>query len=128
NTGSFDWRVLVAEAVGALVFTFAFAAAVYQRYEGGKAAALIGGGLFMGIIIASVASNAILNPAVALGNQSWARAYIFGPIIGGVIGTNLYVLLFAPSKALVARSSTDAGVTAPAVSARSKTAATASKA
>lgn len=93
---SFDWRVLVAEAVGTAVFTFIVAAAVFQRYESTKAAALIGGGLFMGVVVASLASNAILNPAVALANQSWGRAYIFGPIIGAVIGMNLYVLLFAP--------------------------------
>src|SRR5690606_27786993 len=83
------------------VFTFVFAAAVYQSLEDGKKAALIGGGLFLGIIAASLASNAVLNPAIALGNQSWSRAYIFGPIIGGVIGFNLYVLLFAPVSSLV---------------------------
>lgn len=97
----FDWKVLVAEAVGAFVFTFAVAAAVYQNLENVSKAALIGGGLFLGIIAASLASNAVLNPAIALANQSWARAYIFGPVIGGVIGFNLYVLLFAPASALV---------------------------
>ncbi len=97
----FDWKVLVAEAIGTFVFTFVFAAAIYQEYEDGKKAALIGGGLFMGIVIASLASNAVLNPAIALANQSWSRAYIFGPIIGGVIGFNLYVLLFAPASSLI---------------------------
>ncbi|MBA2279570.1 aquaporin [Candidatus Saccharibacteria bacterium] len=101
---TFDWKILVAEAVGMAVFAFMVAAAVYQRYEGGKAAALMGGGLVVGIIVASLASNAILNPAVALANQSWSRAYIFGPIIGSVIGMNLYVLLFAPANALLVRS------------------------
>lgn len=98
---AFDWRVLVAEAVGTMVFTMLVAAAVFSRYEGGKAAALIGGGLFLGVVVASLASNAVLNPAVALANQSWGRAYIFGPIIGAVIGMNLYVLLFAPLSELV---------------------------
>ena len=94
---SFDWKVLIAEAVGAFVFTFAIAAAIYQEeLDLGRRAAIIGGGLFLGVIAASLASNAILNPAIALANQSWARAYIFGPIIGGVVGFNLYVLLFAP--------------------------------
>ncbi len=122
----FDWRVLVAEAVGMAVFTFVVAAAVYQKYEGGRAAALIGGGFFLGIIVASLASNGILNPAVALGNQSWSRAYIFGPIIGGVIGMNLYVLLFAPARALVSGAvASSAGTTA---NAKTKTTAVASKA
>lgn len=97
---TFDWKILVAEAVGTLVFTFLVASAVFQRYEGGKAAALIGGGLAVGVFVASLASNAVLNPAVALANQSWSWAYAAGPIIGALIGMNLYVLLFAPIEAL----------------------------
>jgi aquaporin Z len=100
---AFDWKVLVAEAVGAMVFTFMIAAATYQNYSPSKVAALVGGGLFVGMIVASLASNAILNPSVALANQSWARAYIFGPIIGSVVGMNLYVLLFAPAGSLSLR-------------------------
>lgn len=92
---SFDWRVLVAELVGTAVFTFGIAAAVYQKYEGGKLAATIGGSLLMGILAASVVSNGLLNPALALGVQSWSKAYVFGPLVGGLVGMNLYALLFA---------------------------------
>ncbi len=99
---TFDWRVLIAEGLGALVFTFGIAAAVYQNYEGGKFAGTVAVSLFTGIVVASVASNALLNPAVALANQSWDRAYIFGPLVGGIVGMNLYALLFAPDRALVA--------------------------
>lgn len=102
---TFDWKVLVAEALGTLVFTFAVAAAVYQKFEGGKLAATVGAGLFAGIIVASLASNAALNPALALANQSWGRAYIFGPIIGAVVGMNLYALLFAPEGSMVSLAS-----------------------
>lgn len=98
----FDWRTLVAEAVGAFVFTFGIAAAIYQKYEGGKLAATIGGSLFLGILVAGVASNGILNPAAALGVQSWSRAYVAGPIIGAIVGMNLYILLFAPESSLKA--------------------------
>jgi glycerol uptake facilitator-like aquaporin len=98
----FDWRTLVAEATGAFVFTFGIAAAVYQKYEGGKLAATIGGSLFLGILVAGVASNGILNPAAALGVQSWSRAYVAGPIIGAIVGMNLYILLFAPESSLKA--------------------------
>lgn len=115
---AFDWRVLVAEAVGTFVFTFSIAAAVYNRYEGGKAAALIGGGLFLGVIAASLASNGVLNPAIALGNQSWARAYIFGPIIGSVVAMNLYLLLFAPTNALAPARASAKVVEAPVVPAK----------
>jgi len=96
----FEWKILVAEVVGTLVFTFLVASAVFQRYEGAKAAALIGGGLTVGVFVASLGSNALLNPAIALGNQSWSWAYATGPIIGALIGMNLYVLLFAPISSL----------------------------
>lgn len=117
---NFEWRVLWAEFMGAFVFTFAVAAAVYHRYEGSKLAATMGMALFVGIILASLASNAILNPAVALANQSWGRAYIFGPLAGSLVGMNLYALLFAPraERAAVVASKTTTTVT----SARSSTA------
>lgn len=98
---SFDWRVLVAELVGTMIFTFGIAAAVYQKYEGGKLAATVGGSLMLGLLVASVASNGILNPAVALGVQSWSKAYVFGPLVGGIIGMNLYAVLFADKEAVV---------------------------
>lgn len=111
---AFDWKVLVAEAVGTFVFTFAIAAAVYSNYDAPTKAALIGGGLLMGVIAASLASNGVLNPAIALANQSWARAYIFGPIIGAVVAMNLYVLLFAPASSLVTARAKAESVTAEA--------------
>lgn len=92
----FSWKVFVAEAIGALVFTFGVAAAVYNKYEGGALAATVGVSLFAGILIASIASNALINPAVAVGVQSWNWAYATAPLVGGVIGTNLYAMLYAP--------------------------------
>jgi len=100
----FEWTILVSELVGAFVFTFGVAAAVYQKYEGGKLAATIGGSLAVGVIIAGIASNGVINPAAALGIDSWSKAYVVGPLVGGVIGVNLYALLFAPRPSLVARS------------------------
>jgi aquaporin Z len=120
---AFDWKILVAEAVGAMVFTMLIAAAVYSNYNTGKTAALIGGGLFLGVIVASLASNAVLNPAIALANQSWGRAYIFGPIIGAVVGMNLYVLLFAPEVSLIPRRSARASSGSTVSAVRTKTAA-----
>lgn len=93
--GKFDWKVLIAEAVGALVFGFGIASAVYQKYEGGKLAFTIGASLTIGILVASLASNGVLNPAVALGLQSMNWAYAVGPLVGSIVGMNLYALLFA---------------------------------
>lgn len=97
----FQWPVAVAEIVGTAIFGFGIAAALYQKYEGGKLAMAIGGSLAVGILVAGVASNGLLNPAVALGVQSWNKAYVAGPIIGAVVGMNLYAMLFAGDKALV---------------------------
>lgn len=91
-------KVLVAEAVGTAIFGLAAAAAVYNNYLESKKAALFGGGLALGIIAASSASAGILNPAVALGANAWTwTTYVLGPVLGGLIGVNLYGLVFAPA-------------------------------
>lgn len=91
----FEWKVFIAEAVGAAVFLFGVTSAVYQKYEGGKLAFAVGTSLTIGILVASMASNGVVNPAVAVGLQSWNWAYATGPLVGAVIGANLYSLLFA---------------------------------
>lgn len=96
----FDWRILIAEVVGTFIFTFGIASAVYQKYDAGRSAATIGGSFALGILAAGIISNGLLNPAVALGVQSWSVAYVAGPIIGSVIGMNLYALLFATNGSL----------------------------
>ncbi len=100
----YESRVLVAEAVGAFVFSLGWAAAVYHKLDAGKSAFLVGAALTVGIIVASVGSAGIINPAVALGLRSWVwSTYVLGPVLGAIIGFNLYALLFAPSNALVAK-------------------------
>lgn len=90
-----DWRVLAAEAIGTFVFTFGIAAAVNQKLEDGRLAAAIGLSLFVGILVASMASNGILNPAVAIGLNSVSVSYIVGPLVGGLLGMNVYQFLFS---------------------------------
>lgn len=109
NAGEFDARILVGEAFGALVFTMGIAAAVYQKYTGLRLAVTVGASLTVGLLIASVASVAsgifaggFVNPAIALGAQSWVwGTYVLGPVLGAIIGFNLYALLFAPAGSLV---------------------------
>lgn len=106
NSGHYDAKVMVAEAVGAFIFSLAWAAAVYNKLEAGKAAFVVGGALMLGVLVASVASLGLLNPAVALGTRNWGwGTYVLGPILGGIIGFNLYALLFAPADSLTAKSS-----------------------
>lgn len=114
NTST-DWRVFAAEAIGAAVFAMVVAAGVYQGYKGALAAANTGVGLALGIMVASFAGNGIVNPAVAVGVQSWSFAYAAGPVLGALVGMNLYVLLFTDRpkkvKAVAAKSATKKVVT-----------------
>lgn len=90
-----DWRVFVAEMVGTFLLTFAITATISQGMDQGKQAAAIGISLFVGIVIASMASNGVLNPAVALGIRSFNVSYAVGPIVGGILGANAYEYLFS---------------------------------
>lgn len=95
----FDARILVAEVVGTAILAFGFAAAVFRKYAIGATAFAVGAGVTVGILIASNVSLAYLNPAIALGAQSfeWAT-YVLGPVLGAILGINLYSLLFAASE------------------------------
>lgn len=94
--GEFQWKIFVAEALGTAVFAFGFASAVLQKFENSKTAAVVGISLTVGILVASLASNAILNPAVALGMQSWSWTYAAAPLVGALVGMGIYNLLFVP--------------------------------
>jgi len=99
NTGTYSARILVAEVVGTFVFAFIWAAAIYQRFNLYAKAAAIGGALTGGSLIASLGSSGFLNPAVALGLHQWGwGTYVLGPILGAVIGFNLYNLLFVETE------------------------------
>lgn len=98
--GHYSGRILAAEAVGAGLFGFGFAAAVYQGYSRAVTASFCGLALMLGIVAASSASLGLLNPAVALGVKAWVwGTYVLGPVLGAIIGINLYALLFADAKA-----------------------------
>lgn len=96
----FHWRIFVAEMIGAAVFTFGVAAAIYQKYTDGRLAATIGGALLLGVLVASVASNGLINPAIAFGVNSWSLTYALAPIAGALVGVNLYGMLFAGERLL----------------------------
>jgi glycerol uptake facilitator-like aquaporin len=88
---------LVAEAVGTFIFGFGVAAAVNGVYEGTKLATVIGGSLALGILAASLGSNGVVNPAVALSLNSMSWAYAVGPLVGAVLGMWAHELMFAPA-------------------------------
>jgi len=92
--GSFDWRIFVAELSGTFVFAFGVASAVLQKLDGFAAAFTIGTSLMLGVLVATIASNGTLNPAVALGINSWSWTYAVAPIVGSVLAMNAYSLFF----------------------------------
>ncbi len=95
-TGGFDWRVMIAEGLGALVFSLAVAAALNhsdRELDLHEKARLVGLGLFVGIIIASLAGVGLINPAVAISIKAFSWAYVLGPIIGAIVGFNAYELI-----------------------------------
>jgi hypothetical protein len=96
--GHYTTKVLIAEGVGTLIFAMAVASTTYKRFSIEGVAAFTGIAYMVGIIAASAGNAALglLNPAVALGIHAWVwTTYVLGPVIGAVVGVNLYTLLFA---------------------------------
>jgi glycerol uptake facilitator-like aquaporin len=116
--GHFAGRILAAEAVGAIILGFAWASAVYQKFNVGKTAVVAGIAYMLAIVAASTASIGLVNPALALGVRAWVwGTYVLGPILGAVIGVNLYGLLFAePEVAVASAAATKAAPARPSAS------------
>lgn len=83
--------VFLAEAVGAVLFGFGVAAVVYDRVPKPVFGPVIGGSLLVGLMLAaSLGATGILNPAVALSMGAVDLSHVFGPIVGAILGMNLY--------------------------------------
>ncbi len=95
---TFDTRMWLAEVVGTMILTIGLTAAVTRKLDSLQAALAYGASYFVGILIAATASAAYLNPAMALGLRSWSAVYVLGPLVGGLLGVNLYSWLMAPNK------------------------------
>ncbi len=102
--GTYTGRILVAEAIGALILALGWAAVVFRaNFTLGARAALVGISYTLAVVVAAGAGVGLVNPAVAFGVRAWAvfgsmgwGTYVLGPVLGAVIGINLYGLLFAP--------------------------------
>lgn len=104
--GHFSAKVLLSEAIGAFVLALAWGAVYFKKHDTTNRALLLGGSYALAIIIAAAAGVGIgiANPAVAFGIRAWGingvmgwGTYALGPVLGAIIGVNLYALLFAPS-------------------------------
>lgn len=95
-TTGLDWRILISEAVGAAIFGIALAAVLSQKIRGYQAAYTVGAGFFLGATVAGLASNGVLNPAVALGARTFDVNYALGPVIGVIVGMLLVFYVIIP--------------------------------
>ncbi len=92
----FKSTILVAEFLGTFAFTFIASGAIYRQAHPLVRSVVTGGAYTLGVIIASVAAAGFINPAVAVASNAWALStYVLGPLLGALLGVNLYGLLFA---------------------------------
>jgi glycerol uptake facilitator-like aquaporin len=101
KAATYSTPMLVAELVGAAILAMGYSAALVRGLDALQSALTVAAAIFSGILVASIATAGYINPAVALGVRSWSSVYVLGPLLGGLIGVNLYMMLFAPSKATV---------------------------
>lgn len=99
-TANEHWRPFFSEALGGLVFGIGVAAAVIGRKNSLESGFVIGGSLMLGLVVATLGSSAIVNPAVALSLSAyqWSNFWsimTFGiaPIVGVIAGAWFYKLL-----------------------------------
>ncbi len=108
--GDFSTIIFLSEVVGTLIFTFGIASVVLAK-ESGKSSSvigetsstvlapfIIGGSLALGVTIASLFGNGVLNPAVAFGIGSLNLEYLLGPILGSIAGMWLFKTLMCGCK------------------------------
>lgn len=93
----FSTPVWLAEVVGTAVLAMAFTAVIARRIDALYSSILIGAAYFVGIVIAATASSGYINPAIALGSRAWSSTYVLGPLVGGLIGVNLYAYIYGDS-------------------------------
>ena len=93
--GHYTARILVAEAFGTALFGFAFAALSNHNAPRSTKSAVAGLAFMVAMVASSTASIGLVNPALALGVRAWVwGTYVLGPVLGAVLGVNLYNLFF----------------------------------
>jgi glycerol uptake facilitator-like aquaporin len=99
KTTGFTTPIFVAELVGTAILAMGVTATMSRVYSALEGAFTVAAAIFTGVLVASIASAGYINPAIALGARNFSGVYILGPLVGGLIGVNLYAMLFAPSRA-----------------------------
>lgn len=93
------WVPVMAEALGGLIFGLAAASAHMGKREGLDGSFMMGAALLAAIVISTLGSAGVVNPAIALGaggyTADWwtVATYALAPLVGGAIGAWLYKLM-----------------------------------
>ncbi len=91
SASDFSSKAFLAEALGAFFFNFGIASVVYGKAKEQMSGLVVGGSLLLGVLIASLSgASGILNPAVALALNSLSVVYILAPIVGAILGFQVY--------------------------------------
>lgn len=90
--------MFLAELVGTAILAIGFTAAMMRKLDTLTSALAYGASFFVGIMVAATASAGYLNPASALAMRNFNWVYILGPVVGGIVGVNLYMYLFPVTK------------------------------
>jgi glycerol uptake facilitator protein len=89
-TFGFSMNILFTEMAGMMLFTFGIASAVYGKAKE-FSGVVVGASLLLGIVVSvGLGGAGVLNPAVAISFGMLDLGYIIGPILGAIIGFNLY--------------------------------------
>ena len=89
-----NWMTAFAECLGTLFFAFGVASVIYGKSPSAVSGVVAGGSLLLGITIAALlGSNGVLNPALAFGIGSFNVSYAIAPLVGSVVGMQLYKYL-----------------------------------
>lgn len=96
KTVTYTTHMWLAEVIGTFILAIGLTAALTRGFDALQTAVAYGAAFFVGIMVAATASAGYLNPATALGVRSWSTVYVLGPLVGGLIGVNLYMWLMNP--------------------------------
>ena len=95
SAGGITTMEFVGELVGTFFFTFGIASVVSGKAPATFSGLVVGGSLLLGISFAALLGAAgALNPAVALALGALNPVYVVAPIIGSILGFQIYTRLF----------------------------------
>ncbi len=93
--GADSGLIFACEALGTFFLATGVASVVHGKAPSPAAGLTIGGSLLLGISLAAVGSNGVLNPAVAVGIGSVSLTYLLAPVVGAVVAMQLYRVIAA---------------------------------